>query len=80
MRQYVKRPVVDVSVLDTDEEGETAQTSSSGSRFPINKDDAITIAIALAVSTLVRTYVSSMGLPCQFPVLLKKLLAAATCW
>ena len=44
------------SVVGTDEGDETAQ--SSGSRFPISKDDAVTIAIALAVSTLVRTCVT----------------------
>ncbi len=47
-----------VDMYDTDEEDETAQSSGSSSRFPISKDDAVTIAIALAVSTLVRTYVT----------------------
>jgi len=47
-----------VDMYDTDEEDDTAQSSGSSSRFPISKDDAVTIAIALAVSTLVRTYVT----------------------
>lgn len=39
----------------TGEEDETSTSQSKGSRFPISKDDAVTIAIALAASTLIRT-------------------------
>lgn len=42
---------------------------SSGSRFPINKDDAITIGIALAVSFLIRTYVPAAALSTLFALL-----------
>ena len=58
------------SLYAADEEDETAQSSSSQSRFPISKDDAVTIAIALAVSTLVRTYQSTSD-PLQCSLLMQ---------
>ena len=37
------------------EEDDTSNSQTKGNRFPISKDDAVTIAIALAASTLIRT-------------------------